>query len=235
MRGLVLVTCFRTDDPDLDIWSQEPTMKSRAHIGPLSALFIAALLAALPAVADVCPDVSSAVRIEVVAIPLEWRIDHDTTLMEINHGEIHDGMVNLGDTDAAIGADFDFEGKTLEHANGAGPCLTARVRVDLAVNPVVVRIGQELPVGSCLYEQVRAHEWRHVQVYEQFLASAPAQLRVVIESAERGGAGPDLPIRMQDAVAAWLKSENDAVHRAQAAIDTPEEYQRLTQACRTPG
>jgi len=111
----------------------------------------------------------------------------------------------------------------------------ARVHVELAVNPVIVRIGRELPAGSCLYEQVRAHEWQHAQVYQRFLASAPQRLRVLIEGTEAGvaGEGPDLPTCMQAAIGGWLNEQTAELRRIQAALDTPEEYRRLTTAYAT--
>jgi hypothetical protein len=105
--------------------------------------------------------------------------------------------------------------------------------VQLAINPVTVSIGKELPEGSCLYEQVRSHELHHVQVYSRFLESAPQRLRAVIEGAEAGrdGEAADLPTRMQDAISGWLSEQTTELRSRQAALDTASEYHRLTTAC----
>lgn len=211
-------------------------MNSSLRAGPHAAFFIAIAAYALSPGAGACPATAGALQIEVVAAPLELRLSHTTPLNQLEQGTHPEGGVTLGETDAALGADFEYEelARSTE-SGGTGPCTTARVRIELAVNPVIVRIGRELPVGSCLYEQVRAHEWQHVQVYQRFLASAPQRLRVLVEGTEAGASGesPDLPTRMQAAISGWLDEQTAELRRTQAALDTPEEYRRLTTACAT--
>jgi hypothetical protein len=181
-----------------------------------------------------CNEKGPALEIEVVSVPIEWRINHEATLVEINHGEIVDGMISLGDTAAALGVDYDYKAWGPKPGATVPACPSAKIRLDVSANPVVIRIGREVPVDSCTYEVGREHERRHVQVYERVLERAPAELKAALEQAEAAAdeAGLDQPARLQGAAAAWLKAQTAAMKVAHAEIDTPEEYARVSQVCK---
>jgi hypothetical protein len=181
-----------------------------------------------------CNDNAPTLEIEVNSAPIEWRINHEATLVEINHGEIVDGMISLGDTAAALGVDYDYKAWGPKPGSTVPACPSAKFRLDVSANPVVIRIGREVPVDSCAYEVVREHERRHVQVYEHVLERAPAELKAALEQAEAAAdeAGPDQPARLQGAAAAWLKAQTAAMKVAHEEIDTAEEYARVSQVCK---
>jgi hypothetical protein len=198
-----------------------------------AALVLAAVAFVLPTVSLAACNQTPTLEIEVVSTPVEWRVSHEATLVEINHGEIFDGMISLGDTAAALGVDYDYKAWGPKPGATAPSCSHAKVRLDVSANPVVIRIGREVPKGSCTYEVVREHERRHVQVYEHVLDRAPAELKAALEQAEAAAdkAGPDQPTRLQNAAAAWLKAQAAAMKVAHEEIDTPEEYARVSQVC----
>jgi hypothetical protein len=200
---------------------------------PGAALVFAAVLFILPTASLASCSKAPALDIEVVATPIDWRISQEATLAEINHGEIVDGMISLGDTAAALGVDYEYKAWGPKPGATGSACPSAKVRLDVSANPVVIRIGREVPEGSCTYEVVREHERRHVQVYEHVLDRAPAQLKAALEQAEAAAedTGPDQPTRLQNAAAAWLRSQTAAMKAAHDAIDTAEEYARVSHEC----
>lgn len=200
---------------------------------PRTAFVLLAVALILPGLSQAACDKTPALDVEVDSTPIEWRINHEATLAEINHGEIVDGMISLGDTAAALGVVYDYKAWGPKPGAAWPDCPSAKVRLDVSANPVVIRIGREIPEGSCTYKLVRDHERRHVQVYEHVLGRAPAELKAALRQAEAAAdeAGPDQPTRLQNAAAAWLKAQTAAMELAHKEIDTPEEYARVSQEC----
>jgi hypothetical protein len=107
-----------------------------------------------------------------------------------------------------------------------------------------VWVANEFPLGTCMYQAVHDHEMRHVNadriVTNQHLARIRAALTEVAMG--RGFFGPLPPDQLKAATTAFmdqleavLQRETQAFYddemKAQQAIDTMQEYQRLSHLC----
>jgi hypothetical protein len=107
-----------------------------------------------------------------------------------------------------------------------------------------VWVANEFPLGTCMYQAVRDHEMKHVNadrtVTNQHLSRIRAALTEVAMG--RGFFGPLPPDQLKTASAAFvdqlsgvLQRESQAFYsdeiKAQQAIDTMQEYQRLSHLC----
>ena len=126
-------------------------------------------------------------------------------------------------------------------APGGGVCVRPDVSLALGYAGLRVDLARELRPNTCTYNQVLAHEMRHVGVYRSFLGEARTTLEAALEerlprsrvyrfsSMTEAGAYFE---KLQDE---WLSPASlevlDGVAARQAEVDTPEEYQRLSGAC----
>ena len=116
----------------------------------------------------------------------------------------------------------------------------AELRIRLLHAQHVIRLAREVPPGGCLAGEVLAHERRHAEVNRRTLRDAAAELRGIARgwAARAETRAPDInaaAVAMQAELAevlepalARLRSAREAGH---AAIDTPEEYRRLSRVC----
>jgi hypothetical protein len=104
----------------------------------------------------------------------------------------------------------------------------------------VVRIASELTAVACLRAAVLAHERRHVVVNRETLRLAARRARQAAEAwaanAEGRGATLDeamagLQAGLRRAIEPSLAAMRAARETAHGAIDTPEEYRRLSRIC----
>lgn len=135
--------------------------------------------------------------------------------------------------------DMRWNYRGLREQNGARSCLRSRIEVTLTLTQQVY-VASEFPLGSCGYDEVIAHEQRHVAAN---LAQLDNTARFVEDSLreQEGGAAPWLgePDALRDAVLArarrgWMsqiESHFREVDREHAKIDTVEESQRYKQLC----
>jgi hypothetical protein len=103
-----------------------------------------------------------------------------------------------------------------------------------------IRLAREVPPGGCLAAEVLAHERRHAEVNRRTLREAATELRALARAwaARAEARAPDVnaaAIALQEELGqvlepalARLRAAREAGH---AAIDTPEEYQRLSRVC----
>ncbi len=135
----------------------------------------------------------------------------------------------------AIGLD----GPMLQDPVSGYECVAPQISVQLFYAPVVIYIGREFPPGSCAYDEVMAHEQRHLKAYMDHLPKVEVLVRAALARrfearplyAPRGTARAALA---QEVHAGWLpyiNAEMAKVEAAQAAIDSPQEYAGLGKAC----
>lgn len=116
----------------------------------------------------------------------------------------------------------------------------AELRIRLLHVEHGIRLARELPPGGCLANEVLAHERRHAEVNRRTLREAATELRTTA----RGWAGraearaPDVnaaAVALQEELARVLEPALTRLRAAReaghAAIDTPEEYGRLSRVC----
>ncbi len=118
-------------------------------------------------------------------------------------------------------------------------CIAPQVEISLNYSPVKIYVGSEFPPGSCGYQAILAHEQRHLQAYMDNLARVE---KVVREALDRRFEGKPLYAPSGTAMSAleheingtwfpYIRDEFEKGKAKQAAIDTPQEYARLSKAC----
>jgi hypothetical protein len=124
---------------------------------------------------------------------------------------------------------------------GGGTCARpARVGLRLVQTEHRISIASEIPRGGCLWRAVEAHERRHVALNQATMRQAATAMRRAAEAwaprAEGRGRDAEAAVaRLQDglrqAVEPALATMRAAREAGHAAIDSPEEYARLSRLC----
>jgi hypothetical protein len=158
------------------------------------------------------------------------------------HGEI--GPL-LGLTQVKPSGRFDdiaYDTVPAEARPGAGFCgVIKQIRLRLGFDEIVIHIAREVTDDRCLYDQVRQHEERHVQVDREVLAQYGPRIAIniraqILAPGPMRGANPDaVGLEIQRRVEAALAVEFNAfmheMRRRQQFVDRPAEYRRLSEAC----
>ena len=144
----------------------------------------------------------------------------------------------LGLTESEVSASTRYE--VLVSTEGDGVfCASFRaitVTLQLAMR---VHIASELKAGSCLYKAALQHEQGHVIVERKMLPRARARVAVVLTGvASRTETASDATIAQRSLRASADAAIQQAMgelaaqkKRQQQALDTPDEYRRVSQAC----
>lgn len=113
-------------------------------------------------------------------------------------------------------------------------------KLDILISAeTTVFIGKEVPRNSCTWREVMVHESRHVKIDEKLLAKLSDRIRPPIAKAAAFTlAAPTteeaqqvIRKRISAAAAAALEDFSEKRLVQQLAIDTPEEYRKLSIAC----
>jgi hypothetical protein len=148
-------------------------------------------------------------------------------------------QLTLGMTSGTARTEILLDAPGLRDKAGKRDCISPRIYVDLAYEPLQVYVAREFHEQSCAYRTVYAHEMKHVQVYRDNLPALERRVREALEQRYGShpmyvGTGTGLA-RLQDDVDNWLRplirAEVAGIERQQASLDTPEETSRLSQAC----
>ncbi len=128
----------------------------------------------------------------------------------------------------------------LQDADSGYECVMPHLSVSLYFLPFVVYVGSEFAPGTCAYGEVLAHEMRHIKAYLDYLPKVEAVVRAAL--AERFGSKPlyapkgqAMALLQREVDGRWLpyfRAEMEKVKPLQSAIDTPQEYERLSKVCK---
>ena len=119
-------------------------------------------------------------------------------------------------------------------------CIAPKLDVELYYTPITIFVGSEFAPGTCAYQQILAHEMRHLKTYIDYLPKVEAVVRRELSKrfdhrplyARRGQAEAVLQREIDTGWMPWMKREMQKVERQQAAIDTQDEYMRLSRVCK---
>ena len=119
-------------------------------------------------------------------------------------------------------------------------CVAPKITVSLFYSPIVVYVGREFPPGSCAYQEILAHEMRHLKTYLDHLPKVEVTVRAALSKrfdnkplyAPAGRARALLQQEINTGWMTYIKNEMAKVEVLQAAIDTPQEYARLSKVCK---
>jgi hypothetical protein len=119
-------------------------------------------------------------------------------------------------------------------------CIAPQIDVELIYPPVTIFVGSEFAPGTCAYQEVLAHEMRHLKAYREHLPKVEKAVRAALS--ERFGNKPLYARAGQGAAALkreidtgwmpYIRRELASVEEQQAAIDSAEEYTRLSRVCK---
>ncbi len=155
------------------------------------------------------------------------------------NGRARPGQVVLGLTRTESVVSINVGGRLLSDPASGYECIAPHIEIKLRYPPIVVYVSREFRPGSCAYEEVLAHEMRHLNAYLDYLPKAEARVRLALERrfenkplyARIGQAQSLLRREIDRGWMPYIKSEMAKVEALQAAIDSPQEYARLGKVC----
>lgn len=170
-----------------------------------------------------------------------FRIDNSVGFRSLTamKGRARPGQVVLGLTRTESRVSINVGGRLLVDPASGYECIAPQIEIKLYYPPIVVYISREFRPGSCAYEEVLAHEMRHLNAYLDYLPRAEARVRLALERrfedkplyARIGQAQSLLQREIDRGWMPYIRSEMAKVEALQAAIDSPQEYARLGKVC----
>jgi hypothetical protein len=147
-------------------------------------------------------------------------------------------VLGLTKTESRVAIGLD--GPMLQDPVSGYECVAPHITVKLYYAPIVIYVGKEFEQGSCAYDEILAHELRHMKTYLDHLPRAEAAVRAALARrfearplyAPRGTARNALAREVDSGWMPYIKAEMARVEVLQAAIDSAEEYARLGRACK---
>lgn len=124
--------------------------------------------------------------------------------------------------------------------SGRWECASPQIIVTYGLSPITVYVAREFPEGSCAYKEIYEHEMRHVKAYQAHIAEIEKVLQDALNARFstgtpwRGPLGQTSAKLQQELNERWtpyVQREFNRVEEAQSKIDTPEEYERVANAC----
>ena len=146
----------------------------------------------------------------------------------------------LGLTRGNASVSFSMNSPGFIDQTGRWECTSPQITVTYGLSPITVYVAKEFPEGSCAYKEIYEHEMRHVKAYQTHIADIEKLLadalnaRFATGSPWRGPVGQTKARLQQELSERWttfVQREFNRVEEAQARIDTPEEYERVANAC----
>lgn len=188
-----------------------------------------------------CEDAARSATTTVVTRENGWRIDNTVSyrqLTQMKRTGVAGGVV-LGLTRTESRVAVQVDGTLLASPDGTVECVLPRIAVTLYYLPIVVYVSSEFAPDSCGYREILAHEMRHLKSYLDYLPKVEEQVRARVGGRFAGRplyarAGETRTLLQREIDANWMpfiKAEMGRVERLQAAIDSPQEYARLSKVC----
>lgn len=153
---------------------------------------------------------------------------------------VRPGNVVLGLTRGKAVMKFETKTPSYRDPTGRWECASPQITLSYGFTPMTVLVAREFPAGTCAYKEIYEHEQRHVKTYQDHIVAIEKDLsetltrRFAGDGPWRGPAGQIAARLQQELDERWLpyvKREIDKAEQAQALIDTPEEYARVTASC----
>ena len=119
-------------------------------------------------------------------------------------------------------------------------CIAPQIDVSMYYPPITIYVGSEFAPGTCAYQEILAHEMRHLNAYLDHLPKVERTVRKALSNrfdgkplyARDGQASASLQRELDTGWMPYMKRELASVERQQAAIDSPQEYARLSRICK---
>lgn len=169
----------------------------------------------------------------------KWSLDKSVGLLELQKkaGSLAKNGTVLGLTTANLS--ISFEWKENLYAHGSQSCMRPRILARMAITPQTVYVAREFEQNACVYEDILAHEMRHVRVNQDYLQRAARYLERSLSEffGDRVfyGDGPTMKKQLETAVReSWMPMAQAVFNQsrgAQERIDSREEYARNQKIC----
>ena len=161
------------------------------------------------------------------------------TLTQLKGGAPANAYV-LGLTRTQSRLEINLNGSILQDPRTGYECISPRIDVSLYYIPIIIYIGSEFSPGSCAYDEILAHEMRHLKTYLDHLPKVESVVRKALSDrfdnkplyARSGQARAALQREVDTGWMPYMKRELVKVEQKQTLIDTPQEYARLSRVCK---
>jgi hypothetical protein len=181
-------------------------------------------------------------KIEVVMAPVTPSFDRSRSWRELTalSGDAGSTLRALGLTLAQVGHKASVETTGIENSSDRRVCVRPSVKVELSATPMTVYIGREIARDPCRDAAALEHEMKHVAVYREELARIAGEVREHLESThdnrilyyrDRAEAQRETQKALNAEIAPLVAGNARRIKERQRAIDTPEEYARVSAAC----
>ncbi len=145
----------------------------------------------------------------------------------------------LGVTRAQGGLSVDTKWSMLRNPLTGQECLAPKLVVYLHYTPITIYVGSEFEPGTCAYQEILAHEMRHLKVYLDHLPKVELTVRKALADrfakkpryARVGQGGAALQREIETTWMPFMKRELEGAEAKQVGIDSAEEYARLSRIC----
>jgi hypothetical protein len=146
----------------------------------------------------------------------------------------------VGLTRAKFGYRSTLELEGLEDPGGGRACARPVVKIDIEVNGTTVYVAREFHGDACREPLILAHERLHVAVFDRYADDVVPELAREIDAlvgrkVRYGRTMAGVQDALKKEVAAYLEAfmerARDELDRRHAAIDTADEYERMTRTC----
>ena len=189
-----------------------------------------------------CEDTIGASVAALTARDGGYSINNKLSYKTLTRMKGHEGSSSfvLGLTRTESRINIGLDGKLLGDPDSGYECIAPHVTVALSYIPVVIYVGSEFLPGTCAYQEILAHEMRHLKAYLDHLPKVEALVRAALKKrfagqpiyAPGGQAKGLLEQEMDGGWMPYIKNEMAKVEQLQAAIDSPQEYARLSKVCK---
>jgi len=147
----------------------------------------------------------------------------------------------MGVSSSRLGFDGDPTFKVVPHGGTNCFYLTA-LKLQFGYVRRMIQIATEVPQGSCMFKEIREHEYKHVTVDNAIvtdnLAFVTSALQGFvasygpIEAGDSAAATAQLEKALKSALKPTISHLEDLTEAAQEKVDTDAEYARVDDACR---
>lgn len=148
--------------------------------------------------------------------------------------------LNLGYTEAEYEVSYSFASKVEESPNRTVSCAVPGVRLNIGFKSLEIKVAQEIAPTSCLGQEVLNHERKHVKLYKEAIVKVKDRIVeslttklndkvFVAQSPEE--ALTEANLYLENFVYSATLIELDKIRTLHSQIDTPQEYERMSQVC----
>jgi hypothetical protein len=217
----------------------------RAVLLALSLLCLAMPGLASRAEAGSCPAVRQPASVSVTTLLPPPPEDHTTSYHDLSKESLRRKLKPtedaMGVSSSTLGYEFQPSFKSVAHA-GQNCFYLSSLNLQFGYSRRLVQIAREVPEHSCMYNEIREHEYKHVTVDNAIvtdnLAMVTSSLKTFVASygpiaaADAEDAGRQFKAALKSAIKPTILHLYDLIEAAQDKVDTDAEYARVDNACR---